>query len=325
MNTMKWLVKREFWENKGIYLWTPLILAGLSALMYAGLVLFAFPHAHNLNISQEAGANVQVNISMLSFIEKELATTGKSSALEAAASMYWVFMGILPLLLAFSSLIYLSAAMHSERNDRSVLFWKSLPISDLQTVLSKLALPFALGPLLIFLIAIGLYIVLALLFCLIALLNGVNLFPWLLFRADLMLFPLKLLVALPTYALWALPTAAWFLLVSSWAKSRVFLWAVGLPIAGLIFLKLISHYAGIDLNVQWVFKNIVARLLGGTFPGAWIIDVRMPKELEAAFSFQTIFEQMLLTLQSPALWIGVIAGGGMLYVAARMRRYREDF
>lgn len=325
MNTMKWLVKREFWENKGIYLWTPLILAGLSALLYAGLVLFAFPHAHNLSVSQEAGTNVQVNISMLSIIQKELATTGKSSALEAAANMYWVFMGILPLLLAFSSLIYLSAAMHSERNDRSVLFWKSLPISDLQTVLSKLALPFVLGPLLVFLIAIGLYVALALMFCLIALLNGVNLFPWLLFKPDLMLFPLKLLVALPTYALWALPTAAWFLLVSSWAKSRVFLWAVGLPIAGLIFLRLVSHYAGLDLNVQWVSKNIIARLLGGTFPGAWIIDVRMPKELEATFSFQTIFEQMLLTLKSLALWSGVIAGSGMLYLAARMRRYREDF
>ena len=324
MNTMKWLVKREFWENKGIYLWTPLVIGTIAAVIYASLVLFTYFQTADLTAINGV-TGVKESSNLLEVIQKDIATEGNSRGINGALAMYWVLMSITPFLMAFSSLIYLSASMQGERNDRSVLFWKSLPISDLATALSKLALPLVLGPALCFVIAIGLYIVVALVFCLLALIKGVNLFPFLLFKANVLLFPIKLLVVLPTYALWALPTAAWFILVSSWANSRVFLWAVGLPAVSLILLRIVSHYAGIDLNVQWFFKNIVARLIGGTVPGSWIIDVRMAKELEATFSFQTIFEQMLLTLQSPALWIGVIAGSGMLYLAARMRRYREDF
>jgi hypothetical protein len=27
MKTMKWLIKREMWENKGMLLWTPVVIA----------------------------------------------------------------------------------------------------------------------------------------------------------------------------------------------------------------------------------------------------------------------------------------------------------
>ena len=32
MKTMKWLVRREFWEHKGMFFWAPIIAAGLIVL-----------------------------------------------------------------------------------------------------------------------------------------------------------------------------------------------------------------------------------------------------------------------------------------------------
>ena len=36
---------------------------------------------------------------------------------------------------------YCLDALHGERRDRSILFWKSLPVSDLTTVLAKASVP----------------------------------------------------------------------------------------------------------------------------------------------------------------------------------------
>ena len=44
---------------------------------------------------------------------------------------------------------YCLDALHSERRDRSILFWKSLPVSDLTTVLSKASVPLAILPLIV--------------------------------------------------------------------------------------------------------------------------------------------------------------------------------
>jgi len=51
-------------------------------------------------------------------------------------------------------LLYSVDALYGERRDRSILFWKSAPVSDLTTVLSKAAIPIVILPLLAFAITV---------------------------------------------------------------------------------------------------------------------------------------------------------------------------
>lgn len=57
--------------------------------------------------------------------------------------------------------------------------------------------------------------------------TGANLFGLILSNANFYLAPLRLIGLLPVYLVWALPTIGWLMMVSAWARSKVFLWAVG--------------------------------------------------------------------------------------------------
>ena len=135
---------------------------------------------------------------------------------------------------------------------------------------------------------------------------------------------------MPLYILWALPTVGWLLLVSSWARSKVFLWAVGVPLVALALLAwfdfLVGRFSGLSLNVKWFGEEVVARILGGLMPGIWFGEVN-----GAALATQSagIDGPMLLrlsygTLASPAVWIAAAAGCAMIYGAIRLRRWRDE-
>src|SRR5206468_10746510 len=52
-------------------------------------------------------------------------------------------------------IFYCLDALYGERRDRSILFWKSLPVSDVMAVLSKLAIPIVILPLLSFAVTVA--------------------------------------------------------------------------------------------------------------------------------------------------------------------------
>ena len=52
-------------------------------------------------------------------------------------------------------MFYCLDALYGERRDRSILFWKSLPVSDLTTVLSKASIPIVVLPLLTFAVTVA--------------------------------------------------------------------------------------------------------------------------------------------------------------------------
>src|SRR6201997_3043916 len=61
------------------------------------------------------------------------------------------------------AVFYCLEALHSERRDRSILFWKSLPVSDLTVVLSKASIPLVVLPLLAFAIVVATVLIMLLL------------------------------------------------------------------------------------------------------------------------------------------------------------------
>ena len=99
---------------------------------------------------------------------------------------------------------------------------------------------------------------------------GLNLFPLVLSNPDFYLMPLQLLGLLPVYILWALPTAGWLLMVSAWAKSKVFLWAVGVPLVTVAVIAWGNFLLKTRLDLDWLVQNVVARGLVGFIPGTWM-------------------------------------------------------
>ena len=150
---------------------------------------------------------------------------------------------------------YCLDALYGERRDRSILFWKSLPVSDLTTVLSKMAIPVIVLPLLTVAVTIATHWLMLLFSSIVILASGMKLaFLWThlpLFQMWTMLF-FHLLVV---HGLYYAPFYAWMLLVSGWARRAPILWALLPPLA-------IGFVEKIAFNTSYFGKIIESHFLG---------------------------------------------------------------
>lgn len=325
MKTMKWLIKREMWENKGMLFWAPTVLASVIAALLA-VATFMGRHA---NFSGDVDmADMNDSFTGVGTIAIEGGARIKVAGVMAQGYMA----GALPLLMMLGFLVffYCLNALHDERRDRSFLFWKSLPVSDSMTVLSKALLAVVVAPLITIAISTVLSLVLLFAGMIVLLAHGSNMFGAVLSSPDLYLAPLRLVGLLPVYVLWALPTVGWLLMVSSMARSKVFLWAVGTPVMTSLLLLWAEKTMHLGLNAAWFGEHIVTRILLGVAPGAWFAFDK-PDHLSAAMNpsgvndfVDTVFSASWATLGNANVWIGAAAGVAMLAVAIWMRRRREE-
>ncbi|MRX08628.1 hypothetical protein GJ697_12335 [Pseudoduganella sp. FT25W] len=314
MKTMKWLIKREMWENKGMLVWTPVAIASAIALLALSALFLG--KLDSIFIEGQAIGTVTIE----GAVRARIADTLAQAYLGAGMPVLMV----LGLLVFF----YCLGALHDERRDRSLLFWKSLPVSDATTVLSKVLLAMVVAPL----ITMGITIVLGLLVlvvsCAILLNHGTNLFGAVLGSPEFYLAPLRLVGLLPVYVLWALPTVGWLLMVSSMARSKVFLWAVGTPVITTLLLLWAQKALHFGINAPWFASHITNRILLGVVPGSWFAfsrdTVTLSHEGNGPPLPDAIFRTSWETLAGPSVWVGVVAGIAMIAVAVYMRRRREE-
>jgi ABC-2 type transport system permease protein len=211
MKTMKWLIKREMWENKGMLLWTPIVVAAVVAILPHLCLLGKMP------ASQKRGPRSAPSPSKARRRTVMMDHRAGTSA------------GLPVLLLGLLVFFYCLGALHDERRDRSLLFWKSLPVSDTATVPPK---PSRAGRGaadhhgVAIVLALAILVTCSCCYCTAPICSAACCSA-----PDLYLSPLRLLSLLPVYILWALPTVGWLLMVSSMARSKVFLWAVGTPLS----------------------------------------------------------------------------------------------
>lgn len=310
MNTMKWLIRREFWEHKGMLLWAPLAAAALIALLAATALLLGHDFTYEVN-----GVGGPIG---------DIVVEGHARTGMAAAMTKHYMAAALPLFMMLGVLVffYCLGALHDERRDRSILFWKSLPVSDRATVLSKVALALVVAPLIVLAIGTVESLLLLLAGCGMLLLHGSNLFAAVLASPDLYLAPLRVLSLLPVYMLWALPTVGWLLMVSGMARSKVFLWAVGGPLLAAMLMGWADKVLRLGVDSSWFLHTIVARILLGVAPGSWVLFTNL--EERPALQGQGLFAASWATLAQPGLWVGAAAGVAMIAVAVWMRRRREE-
>jgi ABC-2 type transport system permease protein len=199
---------------------------------------------------------------------------------------------------------YCLDALYGERRDRSILFWKSLPVSDSTTLLSKATIPLVILPLVTFAIVVATQLVMMLWTSLLLISHGMSpASTWTyvpLFRNSFIL-----LYGLAAIALWHAPIYGWALLISGWARRATFLWAI-LPFFAIAFFEKItfgtSHFA-----------SMMKDRLMGFAPTAFAFkmhSVDFPQLTPAAY------------LSSPSLWLGLMVAVLFIAVAIRLRRYR---
>ncbi|MYM37991.1 hypothetical protein [Duganella qianjiadongensis] len=316
MNTMKWLIKREMWEHKGMLLWTPVVVASLVAILAITSIFL--------------GKNASFAEAQQAFSIGTITIEGKARMAMVDAIAHSYIMAAAPVLALLSLLVffYCLGALHDERRDRSLLFWKSLPVSDAATVASKAILALAIAPLITMAVALVLALVILMAGSVLLLIHGTNLFGGLLLNPNLYLSPLRLLSLLPVYIIWALPTVGWLLMVSSMARSKVFLWAVGTPVIASLLLMWADRILQLGLDGGWFTSHITNRILLGVVPGSWMgfemDNVMQHVRTEHLAPFESIYYASWHTLTSPSAWIGAAAGLAMLAIAVRMRQRREE-
>ena len=326
---LRLLLRREFWEHKGGFLWAP-IWAGAISL---GLTLMALLVGEVMMRKAIAHGDLQFNGQVMVNGLDIGALTSKMSAEDARQLAGGIDLSLLvssswPLIvLAFVVFFYCLGALYDERKDRSVLFWKSLPLSDAETVLSKavsatvvapaLAIGAALLTMLGFLVVLSLFVVA----------HGGNPLRLLWGPANPFQMAAQLVAAIPVYALWSLPTVGWLLLCSAWARSKPFLWAIMIPVFAGIFVSWFDFMQLFNLESSWFWKNIVARLLLSTVPGSWMDVVSLgdahfdgPADAVRLINLRTMWS----TLLTAQLWVGALAGVAMIAVATRLRRWRDE-
>jgi ABC-2 type transport system permease protein len=268
-----WSVRRELWENRSIY---------IAPLAVAAVTLFGY---------------------LIATMGYAMSTANLAQRRAALEGPYSFAMGLIMGTAFIVSIFYSLEALHGERRERSILFWKSMPVSDLVVVLSKASIPLIVLPLLSFAIVVVTELIMLLLASVVLMGSGLSVATlWTpVFQMSLML----LYHLVTVHVLWYAPIYGWLLLVSGWARRAAFLWAV-LPWLAICAVEKIAF------NTTHFLSMLGYRFEGGP---------------EAITGSDTLFDPMThLTpgrfVSSPGLWIGLVIAVALLAATVRLRRYQ---
>jgi ABC-2 type transport system permease protein len=319
MKTFYWLVKREFWENRGGFLWAPIV----TGVVFLVLNIMAIVTAEVMGARHDihmGGAEIR------QLIDK--ATGGDLTQVGAMLDMTMLSStGLISMVLGFVVLFYCLASLYDDRRDRSVLFWKSLPISNTLTVLSKVASAVVLAPVIAIVIGIAIGLVQLMIFALVLSFHGVNIWE-LLTLAHPVRAIASLLSSIPVYALWAAPTVGWLMFCSAWARSKPFLWAIAAPTVAGLMVSWFGIMDLFDLSSSWFWTHIVQRMLLGVFPASSTVFNlhNLPRAVSRGGDPLDIVSPAYVysLFELPALWIGLAAGAALIAAAIWFRRVRDD-
>jgi ABC-2 type transport system permease protein len=270
-----WSVRRELWEYRSIY---------VAPLAVAAVVLLGF------GIATIGRAMASVDP------ERKAAVLGEPSSFAMGLIMATTFI---------VAVFYCLDALHAERRDRSILFWKSLPVSDLEAVLSKASIPIVVLPLLTFAVTILVQWIMLLLSSAVLLGSGLSvagLWSHLVERWLVLLYHLVTI-----HGLWYAPMFGYLLLVSAWARRAPFLWAVLPPLALGVAEKIAFNTSHLAAMLQYRFLGSPE----GDALGAGTMSMAPLAHLTP--------ERFL---RSPGLWIGLAVTTAFLAGAVRLRRQR---
>lgn len=279
---MFWSVRRELWENRSI---------AIAPLAVAFLVLFA---------SLAAVATVPRRLAAVTDPSSRHIVLMRPFSLAAAVIMFTTFL---------VGILYSLDALHGERRDRSILFWKSLPVSDRMTVLAKLSVPMVVLPAIALALSVAAQMILTI--ALVGSLAGHGIGASLAFH-ELNFFEGFIVKAygLGVHVLWFAPVTAFFLFLSVWARRSPILWAVIPPLALAAVERITLGTSEVGAFLRRRFLGAMPHaFVGGGKTNGGIID-RLDQLTPIDF------------LTTPALWIGLALTAAFVVAAVELRRHR---
>jgi ABC-2 type transport system permease protein len=316
--TFPMLIRREFWEHKSLWI-APLVWVGLLVFFFTWGVIQA-PMEHSADALLSAHTIDEMH---LSDQDREQMKNAIKLPEDRKQSMFaFSFLAIYGLVSVFMTIVvffYLIDCLYTERKDRSILFWKSLPISDANVVLSKFAVAMVVVPIgVILLTAVTQFLLYIIVWLRLhgSAISGV--LPDWSFLAWLRSQAVALGVMLGG-VLWYAPIGGYLLLLSTWAKNKVFLWAIlppiALPVLERVFLS--SDHVLDFLGQRFSGYIKLMKLDPSAFEAG--SHERMPpvSDVYNAFHLSNVF-------MSTEMWIGVAAAAAMVFATIRIRRYRDD-
>jgi len=298
MNNIVMLIRREFWENRSLWI-APLVISGVL------LLSAALGGIH-------VGEGNDISIGFLSPAEREnLVDVDLPRSEQRYAKTLAVFTSIQMFTLGIAVFFYLLDALLTERKDRSILFWKSLPISDAEVVGSKVLTGLVAAPVYVLLVSAATHILFALVWSLrsggppdseMLAWDGST---WLQVQAAFWMLA-------PAVIVWYLPLAGYALLVSVWARKNAFLWAL-LPPASILaiegLLRQSTHFG------QWLLDRFV---------GVFRIVLSGPDRSASDEELGELLRRVGDVFTDTDTWLGVLVAAVMFVVIVRFRRYRDD-
>jgi ABC-2 type transport system permease protein len=288
MNDYAWLVRREFWENRAIWIVPAAIGVALTLAALFGNVQIA---ALSLPDSRALSGAVLFGFGVTFFVVMNIYAT-------------W----------------YLLDCLYADRKDRSVLFWKSLPLSDTATVLAKLFTGLIAIPLVYFIAAD----IATLLMAFIVSVRAHSALGGSLWQPDLWLqLQVLWLYLILTTAIWYLPFAGYLLVVSAWAKRAVTLWSIVPPLAAYLLERwfLGTHWVGTVLRERAF--GYLPHALRDNSNSTWVTTVVGDDSITTPASIWRLLDPLGF-LSSPATWIGIMVGIALIIAAIQLRLRRTE-
>ena len=322
MNNIPLLVKREYWEHRGGFLWTPVWITGV-ILVFTVLGILSAEAFH-------ASSHVHMGFS-LDELRQNISQADWSEAGNALDMAQLMFGLVTSIGVFFVLFFYLLGALYDDRRDRSVLFWKSLPVSDTATVASKALAAMAVAPVLAFAVATAAHLIFLVLVTIWAGAHGLNALPAV-FASHPLGMLWRLVLTIPVSALWALPAIGWLLFWSAYVRSKPFLWAVMVPLIVLILNAWLGKLGAPHIPDNMNLAAILGRLLFSIFPGSWlkaagsgVLSTHMGSDLDTDHVVSSFDPSNVYGVLGGAnLWIGVVAGLALLAGAVYFRQRRIE-
>lgn len=305
MKTFVALLKREVWENPAFY---------VAPLVVAALILISGIYNAFYTVSKYVGYERLVSV----------ITTVPEVARPVMYSWWPVLVIVFNLVMVFVIGFYLMDSLYADRKDRSILFWKSLPVSDSATVLSKLVTALATIPAITFLVTLASCFVLMLMFNLIIWFGGGS--AWDLLWKPMPLFDGTVFLAYSflVQSLWFVPLIGWVMLASAWSRRSPFIWVVLPPIVLVILEQTLLRSSR--------FAEILGERIVGVIPLAYQMNERQWEAMKDSIESGNVDNVARITdiinptalLSSPQLWTGFVVGALFVAAAIWLRRYRDE-
>jgi len=296
------LVRRELWEHRSIFV-TPAAVALVMVL----LVLTAYVAASGF------GGEVDIGIILAQNVGDAERRAALMAFLIGNTVVFIIAAGIL-------TIFYCLDSLYAERKNKSILFWRSLPVTDAETVISKFLTAALAIPLVTFAGIVIAHLVNLIVSSIFVSIEGGS--PGHLIWGAVPLFDvwLSVLIVLLASPLWMSPFIGWFLFVSAWTKRSPLLTAF-LPI---FILPMLEYFI---LRTTFLWKAISTR--GSSLPlfrgfDVSVFDDDSFHDMTADSVSVLAHIDLVKFLTSPGLWLGLIVCGLFLTAAIYVRRYRDE-